>query len=189
MTRAHQKLNRKKKDARLARRAPTASPSIGETSYARFQSRTEAFALLEPARVHNRALVNGLLREGRISAATATAIKNRFCAPHQSRRLLALQGLEAVGEPLGGETPYQKLTEEEVLAEDAAKRGEVGAASAERGGDEEVEGKGKGKAVLVEEKGAVGPIGYDAESEWEQEGPIPVSGDDEDDEMYDVWAQ
>ncbi|MCJ1397028.1 hypothetical protein MMC11_000220 [Xylographa trunciseda] len=55
MTRAQSKLNRKKKTARLARKASTPGPSIGQSSYARFQSRTEAFPLLEPARVHNRA--------------------------------------------------------------------------------------------------------------------------------------
>ena len=58
------------------------------------------------------------------------------------------------------------LTEEEVLAEDAAMNGVgeagasagLGAANVEMGGDEEVEGKEKGKAVLVEEEGAVGPL-------------------------------
>ncbi|MCJ1316542.1 hypothetical protein MMC15_001863 [Xylographa vitiligo] len=185
MTRTNQNLNRQKKEARLARKAAISGSSIGidhfqhsdmsirqpymgETSYDRRQSRTEAFALLEPSRVHNRTLVNSLLREGRISAATATAIKNRFCAPHQALRLVASQALKVMGEPLEGDTPYQKMTEEEVLAEDAARRG-------------------RGKAVLVEKEGAEGPIEYDEESEWER--AIPVPGDEMDEEVEDLWAE
>ncbi|MCJ1287458.1 hypothetical protein MMC26_006810 [Xylographa opegraphella] len=175
MTKLNQKLNRKKKDGRLARKAATAGLSIGETSYERRQSRTEASALLKSARVHNRTLVNDLLREGRISAETAKAIKNRFCISHQTLRHTAFQALQLMGEPLEGESPYQKLTEEEVLAEDAARKGEAEAARLETGEDEEGKGKGKG----VED-----PSEYDEESDWE--GLVPVSGDEKGEEEEDV---
>ncbi|MCJ1397029.1 hypothetical protein MMC11_000221 [Xylographa trunciseda] len=110
------------------------------------------------------------------------AIKNRFYASHQALRLVAFQNFEAMGEPLEGETPYQHLTEEEVLAEDAARKVGMGAANVELGGDEVMEGKGKGKEVLVEEGEAEGPPLYDEESDWDRRRPEPVSIDEETDE-------
>ncbi|MCJ1393836.1 hypothetical protein MMC18_006712 [Xylographa bjoerkii] len=84
-----------------------------------------------------------------------------------------------MGEPFEGESPYEKLTEEEVLAEDAARRGAVGPADVELGGGEEVEGKGKGKGKV----GAEGAAVYDEESDWEQGPPEPVDMDEEMEEL------
>ena len=103
---------------------------------------------------------------------------------------MAFQALKAFGEPPEGESPYQKLMEE-VLTEDAARKGEIGAAGVEEGRDEKVEGKGKGKgkAVLVEDEGAGGPIEYDEESDSDWQGPIPKSGsEEEEDEIEDIRA-
>ncbi|MCJ1474105.1 hypothetical protein MMC13_002763 [Lambiella insularis] len=177
MTRADQRRAAKEakervKKAEKAARLQTQNVSH-QTNYERRQRDDPAFGNLEAARRHNHDLVGSLIKSGKISTATAMAIRQRFSKHHQALRMTAHQALAAMGDPNEGETPWDLLTEEQVLAEDAARAAtaadaqELGTSVGEGEGEGEGEAGGKGKRKAEE----VGEEEYD--SDWSS-GPLAI---------------
>lgn len=107
--------------------------------------------------MHNTELASTLQREGRISNDTANAIKQRFSKKVQSLRMAAFQALSELGEPPEGETPWDLLSEEQVLEEDRTRA--AAATSMDVSGAESTAGKGE-ETAEKDEEGEKGMGGY-----------------------------